>query len=99
MLMTLIKLPLKLLTLPLILICAVTSVLLKVVDNLSSYIIGFFILILILCGVVAAINQWWTSVVVMVVLATLCVAITFVAAVLETLLDTMTGALVGFLHS
>ncbi|MCD8155048.1 MAG: hypothetical protein LUF78_10270 [Clostridiales bacterium] len=99
MLMTLIKLPLKLLTLPLILICAVASVLLKVVDNLSSYIIGFFILLLILCGVVAAINQWWTSVVVMVVLAALCVAVTFVAAVLETLLDTMTGALVGFLHS
>lgn len=99
MLMTLIKLPLKLLTLPLILICAVASVLLKVVDNLSSYIIGFFILIFILCGVVAAINQWWTSVVVMVVLAGLCVAAMFVAAVLETLFDTMTGALVGFLHS
>ena len=99
MLITLIKLPLKLLTLPLILICAVASVLLKVVDNLSSYTIGFFILIFILCGVVAAINQWWASVVVMVVLAALCVAVTFIAAVLETLLDTMTGALVGFLHS
>lgn len=99
MLMTLIKLPLKLLTLPLVVICAVASVLLKVVDNLSSYIIGFFILVLILCGVVAAINQWWTSVVVMVVLAVLCVAVMFAAVLLETLLDAMTGALVGFLHS
>ncbi len=99
MLLFLIKLPLKLLTLPLILITATASVILKVLDNISSFIIGFFMLVLILCGVMAAIQQQWVALACMAVAAVMCVAILFAAAVVETVLDSITGALMGFLCS
>ena len=91
--MKLIKLPFKLLALPIILI------LVKLITNLSAYVMGPLMLFIFGCGIYSAVQQMWTSVAILVVLEILCVAAMFFAVVIETALDGMKDSLVGFVHS
>lgn len=95
----LIKLPLKLLALPLILILMAAALLVKLVTNLSAYVMGPLMLFILGCGIYSAVQQMWTSVAILVVLEILCVVAMFFAVVIETTLDGMNDSLVGFVHS
>ena len=98
MVMKFIKLPFKLLALPIILILMAAALLIKLVTNLSAYVMGPLMLF-IGCGIYSAVQQMWTSVAILVVLEILCVAAMFFAVVIETALNGMKDSLVGFVHS
>ena len=68
MTMKLIKLPLKVLALPFIFVFALAAVLVKAVNNLSSYVMGPLILFILGCGIYSAIQQMWRSVAILAVL-------------------------------
>ena len=89
MVMKFIKLPFKLLALPIILILMAAALL--VMGPLMLFILG--------CGIYSAVQQMWTSVAILVVLEILCVAAMFFAVVIESALDGMKDSLVGFVHS
>ena len=95
--MKLIKLPFKLLALPIILILMAAALLVKLVTNLSAY--GPLMLFILGCGIYSAVQQMWTSVAILVILEILYVAAMFFAVVIETALDGMKDSLVGFVHS
>ena len=97
--MKLMKLPFKLLALPIILILMAAALLVKLVTNLSAYVMGPLMLFILGCGIYSAVQQMWTSVAILVVLEILCVADMFFAVVLETALDGMKDSLMGFVHS
>ena len=93
------KLPFKLLALPIILILKAADLLVNRVSNLSDYVMGHLMLFILGCGIYSAVQQMWTSVAILVVLEILCVAAMFFAVVLETALDGMKDSLMGFVHS
>ena len=95
----LLKLPLKLLALPLILILMTAVILVKLVTNLSAYVMGPLMLFIPGCGIYSAVQQMWTSVAILAVLEILCVAALFFAAMVEMTLEGMRDSLVGFVHS
>lgn len=97
--MKLIKLPFKLLALPLILILMTTVILVKMVTNLSAYVIGPFMLFLLGFAIYSAVKQMWSSVAILAVLEVLCVAAMFCAMMIETALDGMMNFLISFVHS
>ena len=99
MVMKFIKLPFKLLALPIILILMAAVLLIKLVTNLSAYVMGPLMLFILGCGIYSAVQQMWTSVAILVVLEILCVAAMFFAVVIETALNGMKDSLVGFVHS
>ena len=82
MVMKFIKLPFKLLALPIILILMVAALLVKLVTNLSAYVMGPLMLFILGCGIYSAVQQMWTSVAILVVLEILCVAAMFFAVVI-----------------
>lgn len=87
--MKLIKLPFKLLALPIILILMAAALLVKLVTNLSAYVMGPLMLFILGCGIYSAVQQMWTSVAILVILEILYVAAMFFAVVIETALDGM----------
>ena len=89
MVMKFIKLPFKLLALPIILILMAAALLIKLVTNLSAYVMGPLMLFILGCGIYSAVQQMWTSVAILVVLEILCVAAMFFAVVIETALNGM----------
>ena len=97
--MKLIKLPFKLLALPIILILAAAVLLVRLKANLSAYVKGTLMQIKFGFGIYSAVQQMGTSVAILVVLEILCVAAMFFAVVIETALDGMKDSLVGFVHS
>lgn len=95
----LIKLPFKLLALPLILILMTVVILVKMVTNLSAYVMGPLMLFMLGFGIYSAVKQMWSSVAILAVLEILCVAAMFFAVMIETILDEITDSLIGFVHS
>lgn len=99
MLRKIIMLPLKLLVLPLLLVCMIAMALVRLLTNLSSYIIGPLMLFLLGFCVYFIVQQTWNQVAILAVLEVLCVAALFGAVCIETLLANVCGTLTGFLHS
>ena len=97
--MKLIKFPLKVLALPFIFIFALAAVLVKAVNNFSSYVMGPLILFILGCGIYSAIQQMWRSVAILAVLEVFCLAVMFFAVVIESTLDGMKDSLLSFIHS
>ena len=97
--LTLIKLPFKLLALPLILIFATAAILIKLINTLSTYMMGPLMLFILGCGIYSAMQQMWTSVGILVFLELLCVGHMCCVMVVETKLDSITCSLIGFLSS
>lgn len=60
--LALIKLPFKLLSLPLMIVCAGLSLLAKLCSSLSGYILSPLILFIFGCGVYTVISQQWNQV-------------------------------------
>lgn len=99
MMMKFIKLPLKVLALPFIFVFTLAAVLVKAVNNLSSYVMGPLILFILGCGIYSAIQQMWRSVAILAVLEVFFLAVMFFAVVIESTLDGMKESLLSFIHS
>lgn len=75
--MWLIKLPLKVLALPFILVLTLTELLFKVIGGLSCYILGPFMLFLFGCGIYHAVMQQWNQTLILGGLLLCCVVVFF----------------------
>ena len=97
--MRLLKLPLKLLALPLMLILYTLHIIGKLASNLSAYVVGLFMLVVFLCGVVQVIQREWLNVAILFGVEAVCVALQFTAMLLAELAGEWAGSLGVFLHS
>lgn len=99
MLMRLIKLPFKILALPLMLACYAASLLVKLAANLSSYVLGPLMLFILGCGIYTIVKQEWGQTLILAMMEAACIAAMFVAVCVETLLADAGSFLREFIHS
>ena len=95
----LIKLPFKLLSLPLMIVCAGLSLLAKLCSNLSGYILSPLILFVFGCWVYTVISQQWNHVVILGIIELLCISALFGSVLIETVFDWFYSILKGFVQS
>lgn len=95
----LIKLPFKLLSLPLMIAFAGLSLLAKLCSNLSSYILSPLILFVFGCGVYTVISQQWNHVVILGIIELLCFSALFGSVLIENVFDWFYSILKGFVQS
>ena len=92
-------LPVKLLTLPLILVVTTLSILVKLIEKLSSGLIGLLLLFLLYCAAVVIWNGNWYQLIPLGLIASAGVAVILGAALIEELIDGADRALIRFLRS
>lgn len=97
--MWLLKLPVKLLALLLAIILGTIGVLCKFVSGLSYFVIGLFMFLVFLCGVVTAFEGNWPMVGVLFVVEVICFASTMAVTLLSELVDGLTCGLMDFVRS
>ena len=95
----LIKLPFKLLSLPLMIVCAGLSLLAKLCSNLSGYILSLLILFVFGCGVYTVISQQWNQMLLLGIIELLCISALFGSVLMETVFDWFYAVLKGFVQS
>lgn len=95
----LLKLPFKLMSLPLMIAFAGLSLLAKLCSNLSGYILSPLILFIFGCGVYTVIVQQWNQVVILGIIELLCVSALFGSVLMETVFDWFYAVLKGFVQS
>lgn len=96
--MRLIKLPLKLLALPVILVLLFVSLLGNIAVELSSYIWGPLMLFVFGCGISSAVQKDWNDVLLLCGIEAAGLLLVFAAAWLIGTADVLRGRLTGFLH-
>ena len=97
--LALIKLPFKLLFLPLMIACASLSLLAKLCSNLSGYILSPLILFVFGCGVYNVIAQQWNQVLLLGIMELLFISALFGSVLMETVFDWFYFLLKGFVQS
>ena len=97
--MKLLKLPLKLLALPLMLALYTFHIIGKLASNLSAYVVGLFMLVILACGIYQVCVRDWLNVAILLGLEAVCVALQFSAMFLVELAGEWAGSLGAFLHS
>ena len=97
--MRLLKLPLKLLALPLMLILYTLHTIGKLASNLSAYVVGLFMLVVLACVIYQVCVHDWMNVAVLFGVEAVCVALQFSAMFLVELAGEWAGSLGDFLHS
>ena len=97
--LALIKLPFKLLFLPLMIVCASLSLLAKLCSNLSGYILSPLILFIFGCGVYTVIAQQWNQVLLLGIIELLFISALFGSVLIETIFDWFYAILKGFIQS
>ena len=97
--MRLLKLPLKLLALPLMLILYTLHTIGKLASNLSAYVVGLFMLVVLACAIYQVCVHDWMNVAVLFGVEAVCVALQFSAMFLVELAGEWAGSLGDFLHS
>ncbi len=96
--MKLVKLPIKILALPVMLVLGALGLIAKLATNLSCYIVGPFMLFLGGCCVYAIVMQLWNQLAILAVLLLGCVVMLFVASWIIVFLESTTGRLSDFVH-
>lgn len=96
--MKLVKLPFKILALPVMLLLGTLGMIVKLVINLSCYIIGPFMLFLIGCIVYAIVMQLWSQTAILVVLLLGCILMLFSASWIIVFLEDVNGKVIAFVH-
>ena len=96
---TLIKFPFKLLSLPLMIVCAGFSLLTKLCSNLSGYILSPLILFVFGCGVYTVISQQWNQALLLGIIELLFISALFGSVLIETAFDWFYSILKGFVQS
>lgn len=97
--LALIKLPFKLLSLPLMIVCAGLSLLAKLCSNLSGYILSPLILFIFGCGVYTAISQQGIRCCCWEWIELLFISALFGSVLIETIFDWFYAILKGFVQS
>ena len=97
--MRLLKLPLKLMALPLMLALYTLHIVGRLASNLSAYVIGLFMLVILACGMYQVCVQYWLNVAILFGVEAICVAFQFFAMLLVELIGEWAGGLGAFLHS
>ena len=98
MIRKLLLLPVKLIVALIVLLCMTLTALVKLVSNLSAYLMGPMILFLLGCGLYTATKRLWMQSVLLMGMETICVAVLFGATLLETRLEELIARLIAFLH-
>ncbi|MGJ0895720.1 hypothetical protein ACR75C_17545 [Thomasclavelia ramosa] len=96
--MKLIKLPFKLIAYLLIAIVGLTMLMIKALINLSTYVLGPFMLFLIGCCIFVIVKGFWTQLIILGTLLVLCVLALFCAAWILIFLETVNDNLKGFVR-
>lgn len=97
--LALIKFPFKLLSLPLMIVCASLSLLAKLCSNLSGYVLSPLILFVFGCGVYTVIAQQWNQVLLLGIIELLFISALFGSVLIETVFDWFYAVLKGFPQS
>jgi len=97
--MWLIKLPFKILALPLMLVMGTIAVLGKFTHSIAAFVIGLGMFLLLIGGVITAFQGNWPMVGVVFVLEVICFAAMLTMTVLVELAEQATGSLLGFIFS
>ncbi|WP_461810461.1 hypothetical protein [Faecalimonas sp.] len=97
--MKFIKLPFKLIAYLLIAIVCVITLIVKVLVNLSTYVLGPFMLFLIGCCIFVIAKGFWSQLLILVTLLILCVLSLFCAAWILIFLESANDNLKGFVRS
>ena len=96
--MRLVKLPFKILALPVMLALGALGLLVKLATNLSCYIVGPFMLFLIGCCIYSIIMQRWSQLAILAILLLGCVIILFCASWIIAFLESTTDRLFDFVR-
>lgn len=97
--MKLTKLPFKLIAYLLIVIVCVLTLIVKVLVNLSTYVLGPFMLFLIGCCIFVIIKGFWSQLFILGILLVLCTLSLFCAAWILIFFETVNDNLKGFVRS
>ena len=97
--MWLLKLPFKILALPVILLLGVFWVLGKIMTNLSAFVVGIFMLFIFLVGIFCAFQGQWGNVAFLIGVEVACLVLQYGAMMIVDISGSINGALVRFLHS
>ena len=97
--MRLLKLPLKLLALPLMLALYTFHIIGKLASNLSAYVVGLFMLVVLACVIYQVCVHDWMNVAILFGVEAVCVALQFSVMFLVELAGEWAGSLGAFLHS
>lgn len=96
--MKLVKLPFKILALPVMLVLGALGLIAKLATNLSCYIVGPFMLFLGGFCVYAIVMQLWNQLAILAVLLLGCMVMLFGASWIIVFLEIITGRLSDFVH-
>ena len=94
--MWLLKLPFKILALPVILLLGVFWVLGKIMTNLSAFVVGIFMLFIFLVGIFCAFQGQWGNVAFLIGVEVACLVLQYGAMMIVDISGSIKGALVGF---
>ncbi|MCR0176110.1 hypothetical protein [[Clostridium] innocuum] len=97
--MKIIKLPFKLIAYILIAIVCILTLIVKVLVNLSTYVLGPFMLFLIGCCIFVIVKGFWSQLLIIGTLLILCVLSLFCAAWILLFLESANDNLKGFVRS
>ena len=95
----LIKLPFKLLSLPLIAFFVFVRFLVRILSHISGYILSPLILFILGCGVYTVITRQWNHVLLIGIVEAICLSALFGTVLIETFLDWCCSILKGFVRS
>ena len=96
--MKLVKLPFKILALPVMLVFEALGLIAKLATNLSCYIVGPFMLFLGGCCVYTIVMQLWNQLAILAVLLLGCVVVLFGASWIIVVLENMNDRLLSFIN-
>ena len=96
--MKLVKLPFKILALPVMLVFGALGLIAKLATNLSCYIVGPFMLFLGGCCVYAIVMRLWNQLAILAVLLLGCVVMLFGASWIIVFLESINGRLIDFVR-
>lgn len=97
--MWLLKLPFKILALPVILLLGGFWVLGKIVTNLSAFVVGLFMLIILLVGIFCAWQSQWGNVAFLIAVEFACLILQFTVMWLVDISGEINGKLMRFFYS
>ena len=93
------KLILKVLALPVLFVVKSVSILGNLLSNISSYVIGLLLLILVGCGIYCVVQAMWTSLAILAVMGLAAFLALFGIVFLTVQAETASESLGQFLHS
>lgn len=97
--MFMIRMILKIFSLPLIVITAFVGAILKFLTNLSAYVTGPFLIFIAICDIYSLVRQSWRDVFLLTLIGAALFVIYLCAGILIGLMDDARDGLTGFLHS